>query len=86
MDTVHVYIVSCFQHVTSKNKMENLVTSLLSDMVPSVRKAASLEISVMELIPLLTDIIQPSLRPVSHVVLVSFRYESQFLSFMAGSV
>ena len=46
-------------------KSHNLVVSMMSDMTPSVRKYIDPEITVMEVLPPLMEIIQPNMRPVS---------------------
>ncbi|XP_062607136.1 chromosome transmission fidelity protein 18 homolog [Saccostrea cucullata] len=51
--------------LTQKQKSSNLVTSLMSDMVPSVRMFVSEADVVQEVLPPLLEIIQPSLRPVN---------------------
>ena len=38
--------------------------TMLCDVVPSVRKNLNLGVAVMEMLPLLLEIIQPNLRPV----------------------
>ncbi|KAK2187311.1 hypothetical protein NP493_170g04032 [Ridgeia piscesae] len=46
-------------------KSQNLVTTMVNDMMPSVRRNVTEGVAVMELLPLLVDVIQPTLRPVN---------------------
>ena len=46
-------------------KSQNLVTAMVHEMAPSVRRNVNESVAVMELLPLLVDVIQPTLRPVS---------------------
>ncbi|XP_056018073.1 chromosome transmission fidelity protein 18 homolog [Ostrea edulis] len=50
---------------TQRQKSTHLVTSLMSDMLPSVRKFINESDMVQEVLPPLLDIIQPNLRPVN---------------------
>lgn len=48
-----------------KTRTENLVTSMFTDMHPSVRKYQNIENVILEVLPPLMIIMQPSLRPVN---------------------
>nr|XP_022313340.1 chromosome transmission fidelity protein 18 homolog [Crassostrea virginica] len=50
---------------TQRQKSVNLVTSLMADMLPSVRMFVNETDVVMEILPPLLEIIQPNLRPVN---------------------
>jgi len=52
------------QFQTKRTRAENLVATLLTDVSASVRSNLSHSVIVMELLPLLVDVIQPTLRPV----------------------
>jgi len=62
--------MSCvFQCHMKLTKSQNLVTTMVNDMMPSVRRNVTEGVAVMELLPLLVDVIQPTLRPVSDMFL-----------------
>lgn len=46
-------------------KVTNLLDCLLTDMSPSIRKYVTVRSLTLDLLPLLLDILQPTLRPVS---------------------
>ena len=54
------------QFMSKRQKSEGLITSLVSDVAPSVRKNLNVTVTVTEYLPPLMDIIQPTLRPVSY--------------------
>jgi len=56
--------LSLVQFQTKRTRAENLITTLLTDVSASVRSNLSYGVIVMELLPLLVDVIQPTLRPV----------------------
>jgi len=51
---------------TKLSRAENLIATLLTDVSAVVRSNLSRSAVVMELLPLLVDVIQPTLRPVIH--------------------
>lgn len=53
------------QFQTKLSKSENLIGTMLADVMPSIRSNLSHSVIVLELLPLLCDVIQPTLRPVS---------------------
>ncbi|VDI30305.1 chromosome transmission fidelity protein 18 [Mytilus galloprovincialis] len=59
------YPHSQYDALTKHNKFTNLVSSLMSDMSPSVRKYLNTASMTMEVLPPLMDIIQPNFRPVN---------------------
>jgi len=59
------YMLWSVQFQTKRTRAENLIASLLTDVSASVRSNLSHAVVVMELLPLLVDVIQPTLRPVS---------------------
>ncbi|KAL3877809.1 hypothetical protein ACJMK2_035456 [Sinanodonta woodiana] len=54
-----------FEAFTKVSKCQNLVNTMMSDMTPMVRKFLNQSITLLEVLPPLTDIIQPSFRPVN---------------------
>jgi len=52
------------QFQTKLTRAENLIATLLTDVSASVRSNLGRSVIVMELLPLLIDVIQPTLRPV----------------------
>ena len=52
------------QFRTKLTRAENLIATLLTDVSASVRSNLSCSVVVTELLPLLIDVIQPTLRPV----------------------
>ena len=58
----------CSQNYLKKTKCENLVMSMMSDMSPGTRKYLNIPVVVMEILPPLMDIIQPTFRPVSYLL------------------
>ena len=55
---------SVLQFRTKLTKSHNLITSMLNEVLPSVRRNLNSTVVVMELLDPLMDIIQPTLRPV----------------------
>ena len=60
---LHEVLVLQVQQVLTK--VTNLLDSLLTDMSPSIRKFVTVRSLTLDLLPLLLDILQPTLRPVS---------------------
>ena len=54
-----------FQVQQALTKVTSLLASLLADMSPSTRKFVNQRSLTLDLLPLLLDILQPTLRPVS---------------------
>ncbi|ESP01463.1 hypothetical protein LOTGIDRAFT_230720 [Lottia gigantea] len=54
-----------FEIKTKETKSINLIESMMADMLPSVRRFVNQPAMVMDVIPPLLDIMQPSLRPVN---------------------
>ncbi|XP_076449657.1 chromosome transmission fidelity protein 18 homolog [Babylonia areolata] len=54
-----------FEVQQTLTKVSNLVTSLLTDMTPAVRKFVNMRTLTLDLLPPLLDILQPTLRPVN---------------------
>ena len=57
-------MIFILQFQTKLSRAENLIATLLMDISASVRSNLSHSVVVMELLPLLVDVIQPTLRPV----------------------
>ncbi|KAK3609804.1 hypothetical protein CHS0354_029843 [Potamilus streckersoni] len=54
-----------FEAFTKMSKCQNLINTMMSDMTPMVRKFLNQPITLLEILPPLTDIIQPTFRPVN---------------------
>ena len=52
--------------ITKQGKMSSLVSTMMTEVVPSVRKHMNTLVTVTEIIPPLIEAIQPTLRPVSY--------------------
>jgi len=59
-----VWVCFIAQFQTKLSRTENLIATLLTDVSASVRSNLGRSVIVMELLPLLVDVIQPTLRPV----------------------
>lgn len=59
------YPHSQYEASVKLSKSQNLVSSMMSDMIPSVRKYLDQEKTVLEVLPPLMDIIMPTLRPIN---------------------
>ncbi|XP_050392503.1 chromosome transmission fidelity protein 18 homolog [Patella vulgata] len=59
------YPHSQFEMRTKQTKSDNLVGSMMADMLPTVKRFVNTTAMVMDVIPPLMDIIQPTLRPVN---------------------
>jgi len=59
-----VWVGFIVQFQTKLSRAENLIATLLTDVSASVRSNMGRSVIVMELLPLLVDVIQPTLRPV----------------------
>ena len=54
-----------FQMLVKQQRSDHLLTSLLLDMPPAIRRTATHTLLTTEILPYLVDIIMPSFRPVS---------------------
>ncbi|XP_060063519.1 chromosome transmission fidelity protein 18 homolog [Ylistrum balloti] len=59
------YPHSQYEASVKLSKSQNLVTAMMADMIPSVRKYLDQENTVLEVLPPLMDIIMPTLRPIN---------------------
>ncbi|XP_033750100.1 chromosome transmission fidelity protein 18 homolog [Pecten maximus] len=59
------YPHSQYEASVKLSKSQNLVTAMMTDMIPSVRKYLDQEKTVLEVLPPLMDIIMPTLRPIN---------------------